>query len=60
MDGYIYINMGIIHTLQETMAHSKTMTYMVMILVLFSIAGFWTFLSDRGESPDEEEGHDHH
>lgn len=60
MDGYIYINMGIIHTFQEYMAHSKTMTYMVMILVLFSIAGFWTFLGDRGECPDEEEGHDHH
>lgn len=57
MDTLLYINTDTIHTLHEFMLHSKTMTYIVMALVLLAITGFWFFLSGRDDDDHKENHH---
>jgi len=36
-----------IHTLQEFMLHTETITYIIMAVSLLAILGFWLFLNGR-------------
>ena len=40
---------GIFYTLQDFMAHTKGITYLLIIAILLGITGFWCFLTDRDE-----------
>ena len=37
------------YTLQDFFFHTKSVTYILMVVALLSIAGFWRFLSDKDE-----------
>jgi hypothetical protein len=39
-----------IHTLQEFMLHTESVTYIIMAVSLLAILGFWFFLN--GRDPD--------
>jgi hypothetical protein len=39
-------------TLQEFLAHTEAITYIVIFIILFSITGFWLFLSGKDEDYD--------
>lgn len=41
--------METIHTLQEFMLHTKNITYVLIVIALVGIAGFWRFLTDRDD-----------
>jgi hypothetical protein len=36
-----------IHTLQEFMLHTESITYLLILVALVSITAFWLFLSGR-------------
>ena len=36
-----------INTLHEFMLHTKNVTYVLIVVALLGIAGFWRFLTDR-------------
>lgn len=38
-----------IHTLQEFMLHTKNITYVLIVVALVGIAGFWRFLTERDD-----------
>jgi hypothetical protein len=40
---------GVFNTLQEFMTYTKGVTYILMILALLSMVGFWRFLSGNDE-----------
>ncbi len=40
---------GAIHTLQEFMFHTETITYLLIVAALIAITGFWLFLTGRDE-----------
>jgi len=42
---------GMFHTLHEYMVYTKGITYILMVLALFGITGFWLFLT--GEDKEE-------
>lgn len=37
------------YTLQEFMAHTKSITYILIVMILFGMLGFWYFLVERDE-----------
>lgn len=37
------------HTLQEYLAHTESITYIVIFLILFSITGFVIFLTGKDD-----------
>ena len=39
------------YTLQEFMLFTKGVTYIIMVISLFAITGFWLFLTGRDEDP---------
>jgi hypothetical protein len=41
--------METINTLQEFMLHTKNITYVLMVVALLGIAGFWLFLTERDD-----------
>ena len=43
---------GTIHTLQEYMLHTETITYIIIVAALIGITFFFRFLTDRDD--DEE------
>jgi hypothetical protein len=49
------------YTLQEFMTFTKGVTYVIMVISLFAITGFWLFLTGRDEDsqPDEPGGSEH-
>ena len=38
-----------IYTLQDFMLRTESITYILIVLALIGITGFWVFLSDRDE-----------
>lgn len=36
-------------TLQEFMTHTKSVTYVLIVVVLFALLGFWHFLVERDD-----------
>ena len=36
-------------TLQEFMTHTEGVTYVLIVVILFGLLGFWNFLVDRDE-----------
>ncbi len=40
---------GAIHTLQEFMFHTESITYLIIVAALIAITGFWLFLNGRDE-----------
>jgi phosphatidylglycerophosphatase A len=40
---------GTIHTLQDFMFHTETITYLLIVAALIAITGFWIFLTGRDE-----------
>jgi hypothetical protein len=38
-----------IYTLQDFYLHTKGVTYLLMVLALFGVAGFWCFLTARDD-----------
>lgn len=38
-----------IHTLQEFMLHTESITYILIVAALIGLTGFWIFLSGRDE-----------
>ena len=40
---------SMLHTLQEFMVYTKGITYILMVLALLGITGFWLFLTGREE-----------
>ena len=38
-----------IYTLQDYMLHTESITYILIVLALIGITGFWIFLSGRDE-----------
>ena len=40
---------NIFYTLQDFMSHTKGVTYIIIVLALFAITGFWCFLTGRDE-----------
>lgn len=40
---------GIFYTLQEFLAHTKGVTYILIVAILVGLFGFWNFLVDRDE-----------
>jgi hypothetical protein len=40
---------GIYHTLQEFMAHTESVTYILIVIILLVMVGFWNFLVERDE-----------
>lgn len=36
-------------TLQDFMTHTKNVIYVLMVVILIGMAGFWSFLSGRDE-----------
>ena len=41
--------METIYTLQEFMLHTKNVTYVIMVLALLGITGFWLFLTEQDD-----------
>jgi nitrogen regulatory protein PII-like uncharacterized protein len=41
--------METIYTLQDFMLHTKNITYVLIVVALLGITGFWLFLTDRDE-----------
>lgn len=41
--------METINTLQEFMLHTKNITYVLMVVALLGITGFWLFLNERDD-----------
>lgn len=44
---------GGFYTLQDFMTFTKGVTYLLMIVSLIAITGFWLFLSERDDDPVE-------
>lgn len=38
-----------INTLHEFMLHTKNITYLLIVIALIGIAGFWLFLTERDD-----------
>ncbi|MGA6926383.1 MAG: hypothetical protein WBY88_11920 [Desulfosarcina sp.] len=38
-----------INTLHEFMLHTKNITYVLIVIALIGIAGFWLFLTERDD-----------
>lgn len=47
--------METIHTLQDFMLYTKSVTYLIIVAALVAFPAFWLFLTDR----DEKKYHDH-
>lgn len=43
------------YTLQDFMAYTKLVVYLIMVAILFGITGFWLFLSERDSDQGSEE-----
>jgi nitrogen regulatory protein PII-like uncharacterized protein len=41
--------METIYTLQDFMLHTKNITYVLLVVALIGITGFWLFLTERDE-----------
>lgn len=41
------------HTLQEYLIHTEGVTYILIVLTLVSLAGFWFFLTGRDDNDKE-------
>ena len=39
----------IFYTLQDFLTHTKAVIYILIVLTLFALAGFWSFLTARDE-----------
>ena len=44
---------GTIHTLQEYMLHTESITYILIVGALLGITFFWLFLSQHDDEEDE-------
>ena len=40
---------SVFYTLQEFMAHTESITYILIVVILFGMWGFWHFLVERDE-----------
>jgi len=40
---------GTFHTLQEFMTHTEGVTYILIVVILLCMLGFWNFLVERDE-----------
>lgn len=40
---------GMFNTLQEFMAHTESVTYVLIVIILLGMLGFWNFLVERDE-----------
>jgi hypothetical protein len=40
---------SIFYTLHDFFTHTKAVVYILIILTLFALAGFWNFLTERDE-----------
>ena len=40
---------GIFYTLQDFMTHTKSVTYVIMVLALIGVTAFWRFLTERDD-----------
>ncbi|MDJ0829522.1 MAG: hypothetical protein QNI92_06710 [Desulfobacterales bacterium] len=43
---------GVFYTLHDFFEHTKSITYILIVLALIGIGGFWTFLSGRDDESD--------
>ncbi len=43
-----------LHTLQEFMAYTKSITYLIAVVALFGYVWFWLYLIDRDDDEKEE------
>ena len=41
---------GPFHTLQEFMTHTENVTYILIVVILLGLLGFWIFLVERDEN----------
>ncbi|MEW6265627.1 MAG: sulfate respiration complex protein HmcD [Thermodesulfobacteriota bacterium] len=41
---------GAFYTLQDFMAHTKSVSYLLVVAILLGMIGFWMFLSDRDDN----------
>jgi len=41
---------GIYYTLQDFFTYTKSVTYILIVVVLLAMVGFWRFLTDRDEN----------
>lgn len=57
-----YIMEGGFYTLQDFMTYTKGVTYLIMIVSLIAITGFWLFLTERDTDTQPVEHHEseHH
>jgi hypothetical protein len=39
----------VFYTLQDFFTHTKAVVYILIILTLFALAGFWSFLTERDQ-----------
>ena len=39
----------VFYTLQDFLTHTKAVIYILIVLALFALAGFWSFLTARDE-----------
>ena len=44
---------GTIHTLQEYMLHTETITYIIIVAALIGITFFYRFLTERDDDHEE-------
>jgi hypothetical protein len=44
---------GVFYTLQDFYTHTKGVTYILIVLSLLAIAGFWSFLVERDDDIEE-------
>ena len=47
------------NTLQEFMLHTKGVIYILIVLTLLGLAGYWSWLTSRDEEYDEQQEHKH-
>lgn len=40
---------GVFYTLQDFLTHTEGVTYILIVAALFTIAGFWSFLTARDD-----------
>ena len=44
---------GMLHTLHDFMVYTKSITYILIVLALVGITGFWIFLSGGDEEKED-------
>ena len=44
---------GMLHTLHDFMVHTKSITYILAVLALIGITGFWLFLTEEDDEEND-------